>query len=221
MNRPVPPPPVPVLPWSVPVLAEQARALAGSGRRRLLGLAGPPGAGKSTLAAALCEALGPSLAARVPMDGFHLANQVLRELGSAGRKGSPATFDAGGFQALLRRLRADEEEVVYAPEFFRELEEPVAGALAVPRGIPLVVVEGNYLLLDDGPWQGTAAHFDEIWYLRPPEPLRRERLLQRHITHGRSPSLARAWVDGNDDPNAAVVAGTAHRAHRVVAGPAR
>lgn len=102
------------------------------------------------------------------MDGFHLANQVLGALGLAARKGSPATFDAGGFQSLLRRLRAGTEEVVYAPEFVRELEEPMAGALAVPRDIPLVVVEGNYLLLDDGPWRGTPDLFDEVWYLRPP-----------------------------------------------------
>ncbi len=219
VNGPPRHPEPPELPWSVPVLAGHARALADRGGRRLLGLAGPPGAGKSTLAAALCDALGADLAARVPMDGFHLANQVLRRLGSAGRKGAPATFDAGGFQALLRRLRAADEEVVYAPEFVRRWEEPVAGALAVPRAVPLVVVEGNYLLLDDGPWHGTAALFDEVWYLRPPEPLRRRRLVDRHVAHGRSPATAEAWVRGNDDLNAAVVAATAHRADRVVTGP--
>ncbi len=204
-----------MLPWSPPVLAGHARALMRPGRRTLLGLAGPPGAGKSTLAAALCAELGP-LAARVPMDGFHLANQVLRELGLAHRKGSPATFDAGGFLALLGRLRADTEEVVYAPEFFRELEEPVAGALAVPRGVPLVIVEGNYLLLDEGPWAGTSAMFDEVWYLRPPEALRRERLVRRHMDHGRPAAEAEAWVAGNDEPNARVVADTADRAHRTI-----
>ncbi|WP_372516045.1 nucleoside/nucleotide kinase family protein [Streptantibioticus silvisoli] len=210
--------PQPVLPWSVPVLAGHARRLVVPGERRLLGLAGPPGAGKSTLAAALCDTLGPAVAARVPMDGFHLANRVLDRLGLADRKGSPATFDAGGFQSLLRRLRAGTEEVVYAPEFLRELEEPVAGALGVPRGVPLVVVEGNYLLLDDGPWHGTSALFDEIWYLRPPEPLRRERLFQRHVHHGRTPSAAEAWVAANDGPNADTVAATAGRADKIVAG---
>jgi pantothenate kinase len=204
-----------VLPWEPDVLAETARTLLRPGRRRLLGLAGPPGSGKSTLAAALCEALGP-LAVSVPMDGFHLANRVLRELGLSDRKGSPPSFDATGFQALLRRLRDGTEDVVYAPEFLRELEESVAGSIAVPRGVPLVVVEGNYLLLDDGPWQGTAALLDEVWYLRPDEDLRVRRLLRRHQAHGRTAEQAEAWVAANDGPNAELVATTAHRADRIV-----
>ncbi|MHA6763760.1 nucleoside/nucleotide kinase family protein [Streptacidiphilus sp. PAMC 29251] len=219
---------IPVLPWSVPDLAESARALLRPGGRRLLGLTGPPGAGKSALAAELCAALGP-LAACVPMDGFHLANQVLRQLGLADRKGSPPSFDVGGFQALLRRLRADTDtgtdagadadEVVYAPEFRRELEEPVAGALAIPGSVRLVVVEGNYLLLDQGRWAETAPLLDEVWYLRPEEPVRLERLLRRHRAHGRSAAEAEAWVAGNDEPNARLIAATAHRANRVIAVP--
>ncbi|MFC1430094.1 nucleoside/nucleotide kinase family protein [Streptacidiphilus sp. N1-3] len=203
------------MPWSVPVLAESARALLRPGGRRLLGLTGPPGAGKSTLAAELCAALGP-VAACVPMDGFHLANQVLRQLGLADRKGSPPSFDVGGFQALLRRLRADIGQVVYAPEFRRELEEPIAGAIAVPDSVRLVVVEGNYLLLDDGPWRETASLLDQTWYLRPEEPVRVRRLLQRHRAHGRSEAEAAAWVHGNDEPNARLIAATAHRADRIV-----
>ncbi|HEY1575243.1 MAG TPA: nucleoside/nucleotide kinase family protein [Pseudonocardiaceae bacterium] len=185
------------------------------GERRLLGLAGAPGAGKSTLALALCAALGPA-AARVPMDGFHLANQVLAGLGLADRKGSPPTFDAGGFQALLRRLRTADEDVVYAPEFYRDLEEPIAGALPVGRAVSLVVVEGNYLLLEDGPWCGTAELFDEVWFLRPDETVRRQRLLSRHRSSGRSAEDAEFCVSHNDDPNAEVVAGTMGRADVVV-----
>lgn len=185
------------------------------GERRLLGIAGAPGAGKTTLALRLSAALGP-VVARVPMDGFHLANQVLARLGLADRKGAPSTFDVGGLHALLRRLRAADEDVVYAPEFVREIEEPIAGALPIHRHDPLVIVEGNYLLLDEGPWQGTADFFDEIWFLRPDEPTRRRRLVARHESHGRSPTEAEHWVAHNDDPNARVVESTAHRADVVV-----
>lgn len=203
------------LPWSIPVLADRAARLVRPGERRLLGLTGPPGAGKSTMAEQLVAALGPAVA-RVPMDGFHLANQILRELGLAERKGSPASFDVGGFHALLRRLRAHDEDVVYAPEFFRDIEEPVAGALAIPKQTALVIVEGNYLLLDDGRWRDTASFFDEIWYLRPDDTIRTRRLLSRHEAHGRSPSDARAWVEANDEPNARIVESTAQRADSII-----
>ncbi|HEX5117799.1 MAG TPA: nucleoside/nucleotide kinase family protein [Pseudonocardiaceae bacterium] len=205
----------PVLPSSIPVLAERARRLIRPDERRLLGITGAPGAGKSTLAVALCEALGP-MSARVPMDGFHLANQVLRELGLADRKGSPPTFDVDGFHALLRRLRANDEDIVYAPEFFRELEEPIAGALPVRRDVPLVVVEGNYLLLDEGRWRHTADLLDEVWYLRADDSLRRHRLLSRHREGGRSPAAAEAWLARNDEPNATLVMATAERADLIV-----
>ncbi|HEX3784215.1 MAG TPA: nucleoside/nucleotide kinase family protein [Pseudonocardiaceae bacterium] len=202
----------------MPALVDAARALTASGTRRLLGLTGSPGAGKSTLAAALCAELGP-LAARVPMDGFHLADQVLRQLGLTERKGSPPSFDVGGFHALLRRLRANTEDVVYAPEFVRELEEPIAGALPIPRTAPLVIIEGNYLLLAEGRWQHTAALLDEIWYLRPEEALRRQRLIARHREHGRSAAEAAGWVAANDEPNAQLVAATAARADRIITVP--
>jgi pantothenate kinase len=150
------------------------------------------------------------------MDGFHLANQVLSTLGMTDRKGSPPTFDVGGFHSLLQRLRANTEDVIYGPEFFRDLEEPIAGALPVPRTVPLVIVEGNYLLLDDGPWQHTASFFDEIWYLCPEEATRQERLKQRHQSHGRTATDAQAWITHNDEPNARLVASTAHRADKII-----
>lgn len=189
---------------TLPELADRARRLIAPGSRRLLGIAGPPGAGKSTLATAMCAELVPD-AVRVPLDGFHLANEVLADLGFASRKGAPETFDAGGFRSLLTRLRAQNEPIVYAPEFHREIEQAVSGALPVPRDAPLVLVEGNYLLLDSGPWQGTKALLDEVWYLTLSDATRLDRLVQRHQHNGRSPSDAKTWTFGNDERNAAVV----------------
>lgn len=193
----------------------RARRLVAAGGRRLLGITGSPGAGKSTVAQMVRGELGDE-ALYVPMDGFHLAQCVIDALGLTARKGSPETFDAAGFQCLLRRLRSPEEGPVYAPEFRRELEEPVAGAIAVPASVPLVIVEGNYLLLDRGPWQGTAELFDETWYLDVGPEVRRSRLIARHRSFGRTEDQARNWVLGNDEPNAGLVETTRRRADWIV-----
>src|SRR6185436_249243 len=153
-------------------LVERARALATVGDRRVLGIAGAPGSGKSTLARALVEALGPDTARLVGMDGFHLAQAELERLGRADRKGAPDTFDAAGYVALLRRLRARDDAVVYAPEFHREIEQPVACAVPVPREVPLVVTEGNYLLVADGDWAAVRALLDEAWFVEGDEDRR-------------------------------------------------
>ncbi|WP_432513163.1 nucleoside/nucleotide kinase family protein [Kineococcus sp. SYSU DK001] len=198
-----------------PALLGRARALA-AGPRRVLGLVGAPGAGKSTLAARLVADLGPEVAVLVPMDGFHLADVVLGALGRRDRKGAPDTFDAGGYVALLRRLRSQEEDVVYAPQFRRDLEEPVGSALPVPREVPLVVTEGNYLLLREGPWAALEGLLDECWYLRPDEAVRHDRLIARHEAFGKDPAAARAWALGSDEANAAVIAASASRADLVL-----
>jgi pantothenate kinase len=194
-------------------LVERARRLADAGGRRVLGIAGPPGAGKSTLAARVVQALGPDLARLVGMDGFHYAQAELVRLGRADRKGAPDTFDADGFAALLARLRTSEDDVVYAPEFRREIEEPIACAVPVPRAVPLVVTEGNYLLL----WPRVRPLLDECWYIAAAdEPARVERLIGRHVAFGRTPEAAREWVLRSDERNAAVIATTRERADLVV-----
>lgn len=197
-------------------LAARARRLAAPGTRRLLGLAGPPGAGKSTLAARLVARLD-GLAVLVPMDGFHLAQAELERLGRAGRKGAPDTFDAAGYTALLARLRAPEPGVtVYAPAFDRSLEEPIAGAIPVPPDVPLVVTEGNYLLHDEGPWATVLPLLDEAWYLDLDERRRVPRLVERHVRFGKDRARAERWVHDSDEANARLVARSRDRADLVV-----
>lgn len=203
---------------STPVLArrwiERVEALLADRPRVLLGLVGPPGAGKSTLALALHQAFA-GRSSIVPMDGYHLANTELARLGRSQRKGAPDTFDAGGYVALLRRLRAQRApEVVYAPEFRREIEEAIAGAIAIEAHTPLLIAEGNYLLLEQGPWAELRGLLDEIWYVDVPDTLRQERLVRRHEAHGRSRDEALAWIARTDEPNAVMVAATRDRAHR-------
>jgi pantothenate kinase len=198
----------------VPVIVPGVSRPAQNGRR-IIGVAGKPGAGKTTYALALVAA-SEVPAAYVPMDGFHLADVTLRDLGSLDRKGAPDTFDAWGYAALLRRVRQERDHVVYAPGFERDLEQPIAAALAVRPEIQLVVTEGNYLLLDRPEWRAVRAELDEVVQLETDDAVRRSRLVARHVEFGKSPAEAEAWVARVDDANAALIASVAHRADRVV-----
>jgi pantothenate kinase len=201
----------PVVVDDLDTLIDRARELAARGARTILGVAGPPGGGKSTLARAVTDALGDT-AVLLPMDGFHLAQPELVRQGIRDRMGAPHTFDAAGYVALLERLRAGGDEVVYAPEFRREIEEPIAGAIAIAPEVPLVVTEGNYLLL----WDGVRSLLDEAWYVEMDEATRLEWLIARHVAFGKTPEEAEAWVMRSDQANAAVVAATRDRADVVV-----
>ncbi|MCX5329348.1 MULTISPECIES: nucleoside/nucleotide kinase family protein [unclassified Streptomyces] len=210
------------MPLTFDDLLIRARALARGDRRAILGIAGSPGAGKTTLAETLVRELnadGEPWVAHVPMDGFHLADVVLDRLGLRDRKGAPDTFDAAGYAALLRRLRAEDEEdgaIVYAPGFERVMEQPIAGAVPVPPTARLVVTEGNYLLLDTGAWVRVRQQLDEVWFCELDEQERLRRLVARHERFGKEHDEAVAWVLRTDQRNADLVTATRDRADLVV-----
>jgi pantothenate kinase len=202
-----------------------------SGSRVIIGIVGPPGAGKSTLAEGVAArfdrllgsashgpgARGPAergpvayqhrAAVCVPMDGFHLSNMELGRLGLADRKGAPETFDAWGFVHLLGRIRAG-EELVYAPVFNRVLNESIGSAMPIFPSVELVVVEGNYLLMPEDPWVRARPLYDLTVYLDVPDEVRVPRLVRRQRARGLSAAAALDWVQRSDEANARLVATT-------------
>ncbi len=210
------PAPSAVVEASVTELVDRCRELVRPGQRTLLGVTGAPGAGKSTLVAALQAGLGDT-AASVGMDGFHLAQAELDRLGRRMRKGAPDTFDASGYVALLGRLRDNVDPVVYAPLFHRDIEEPVGSSVPVAREVPLVITEGNYLLLDAPDWSPVRTKLDEVWFLDLADDIRRERLIERHMRFGLAPEVARERATtGSDEQNARAVNATRSRADLMV-----
>jgi pantothenate kinase len=209
--------PRPSIRMSVSDLVTRAAALAEAAPRVLIGITGEPGAGKSTCASALHAGLTEAgiTAALVGMDGFHLAHSALGELGLVAVKGAPETFDADGYLALLRRLRSPGDQVVWAPEFRREIEDSIGSAIPVGPEVRVVITEGNYLLLD-GPWREVRSVLDEVWFLDIAAELRHERLAARHERYGRSTEQAWDRTLGSDERNARAVAGTRPLADLVV-----
>ena len=183
------------------------------GDRVLVGIAGAPGAGKSTLAADLARYL-PS-AVVLPMDGFHFPPQRLVELGWRDRMGAPETFDVDAFTTTLAAVR-NSGRMVRAPGFDRENERPVPAAIAIPPELSTVVVEGNYLLLESDGWAGVRDLLDVTLFVEIDETLRRQRLIDRHVRHGKTPWAARQWAEGSDERNAQLVRTSASRADHIV-----
>ncbi|MEJ6784022.1 nucleoside triphosphate hydrolase [Aminobacter sp. Piv2-1] len=168
--------------------------------RFVVGIAGPPGSGKSTLATALHDVLPEGAAAVVPMDGFHFDDIVLEQRGLRARKGAPETFDFAGFEVLLKRLRSAEPDIAI-PVFDRSIELSRAAAAVVGSDIKFILVEGNYLLLDEDPWRRLAPLFDFTIFVDAPREELERRLVERWREHGRSDADARHWIDTNDMPN--------------------
>ena len=197
-------------------LLEFVASIRATGKRILVGLTGPPGSGKSTLAAELAESLCSSPPI-VPMDGFHLAQAVIEARGLADRKGSPETFDSWGFVQLLTQIaRPDVDSVVYAPRFDRSIEEPIAGAVPIEPTDELVIVEGNYLLLDEPPWAQIRPVLHLCAYLELEDETRIRRLIERHVRHGKPRPEAERFVRDSDEKNAQLIKSGRSRADFIV-----
>jgi pantothenate kinase len=189
------------------VLRERARRLLLAPGRAVLGIAGAPASGKSTLTEQLAHELAadhPGAVVVVGMDAFHLGHRVLVQHGLTEVKGAPHTFDARGYVNLLARIRAS-TETVYAPEFRREIEDSIAHVVEVGPQVGLVLTEGNYLLLPEPPWDAVRPMLDEAWFVHLDDDERRRRMVRRHESFGHSPADARARTLGSDEANAVMV----------------
>lgn len=192
-----------------------------AGGRFILGISGGPASGKTTLTKALVKRInrGASrVAVHLPMDGFHLANSTLKRLGLRDRKGAIETFDGWGFVALLDRIRTELDHTVYAPSFARVVDEGVAGEIAIEPEATVIVVEGNYLLAEQSPWNTVRNRLDAAWFCTVPDDERVARLVDRHTRHGRTQEEAEAWVREVDGVNAALIEPARDRADLVISG---
>ncbi|GAB3607639.1 nucleoside/nucleotide kinase family protein [Conyzicola nivalis] len=205
-------------------LVERVLALATPGSRIVIGITGSPGAGKTTLAKRVVAGINSgsdvTRAVYLPMDGFHLANATLDRLGLRERKGAIETFDGWGFVALLQRVLAERDHPVYAPSFERAVDEGIAGEVVIPPEADIVIVEGNYLLVDRQPWNRVPGLLAESWFCETGADERLARLVARHTEYGRSFDAALAWASSVDGANALLVEATKPRADLLVSGTA-
>jgi len=195
-------------------VARLIRDAAADKPRIIVGIVGPPAAGKSTIAATLVQLLGPASIA-IGMDGFHLPQATLVSLGRRERMGAPDTFAVDDFVDVLTRIRRGGSEVS-VPGFDRTIEEPVPHASTVTAARRTILVEGNYLLAEFGGWERVAPLLDLSFFVRIENDIRMQRLVARHIEFGKTPDAAAAWAAGPDADNARLIGATAERADHVI-----
>ena len=189
--------------------------LESSQERFLLGIVGKPGSGKSTFTKSLVNGLKSPDVAHINMDGYHMSNEILLMLDRRERKGAPDTFDVGDFAQLLTTVR-EAKEAVFFPLFDRSIEASIPDGASVPAQARLIIIEGNYLLHDEGGWEVIAPLLDQCWFLDIDEWMRQSRLISRHIRYGKSPEAAREWALGSDETNAALIERGRSRADYIV-----
>ena len=204
------------------LLLDDLLEIAATQDRYILALTGSPAVGKSTLADRLVGSInanGLDQAIALPMDGYHFSNEKLLELELLELKGIPETFDAKAFVELVKSIKSETELTHWAPEFRRELEASIQNAIAVQPHHKIIIVEGNYLLLESAPWNQLADYFDKVWFLSLEDSIRKQRLLARHMSYGQTESEAREKMKSTDDKNALLIEASKSRADRVVVLP--
>jgi len=187
-----------------------------STKRIIIGLVGMPGAGKSTLSTYLMKKLPKETTALVPMDGFHMSNAQLSQLGRSERKGAPDTFNSNAYADLIELINSVPKEEVRFPIFHRELDESIEDEGVIYPDTKIVLTEGNYLLLDEDAWPRTQKLLNESWFVDVNNNRRMARLVARHIKYGKSPEAAHAWAHGTDQRNAELIEATRIRADVIV-----
>jgi pantothenate kinase len=199
------------------LLFEQIQSLLDSqSNRTLIGIVGKPGAGKSTVVEQIAKKYGPEKVSVIPMDGFHLSNEELINLGRRDRKGAPDTFDVSGFISLIKKVKHEPQFDHRFPIFHREIEASIENEGIVPKESKVVVIEGNYLFSEDHNWSAVYPMLDHTWFIEIDDEVRIERLVARHIRYGKTPAEAENWSRGSDEANARFIGLTANRASNII-----
>lgn len=198
------------------VIAQIQSLLQSNNPRTIIGIAGKPGAGKSTVVSEIEKRFRPSEVCVIAMDGYHLSDETLKELGRYERKGAPDTFDAKAFISLLTKVKSEHKSEHRFPIFHREIEASIEDEGIVPSSAKVIVIEGNYLFSDELNWEGVFPLLDHSWFIEIDNELRIQRLIARHVKYGRTPEVGEERSRGTDEANARFIGKTSKRAENII-----